>query len=156
MNALDPVQTREACTDWLSIEDVEREAFAAMVAAKSFSKGYAFMSDSDVPDGTDWPDAPEQSLGWLTPSDLLVDVVRIFSARLQTLAVERGVAISCVSGAGGDLEGLDRLEKRYGTHMKGKVQTITDADIKAMPPAQRKAFKEAVRTGKVASLPKAL
>ncbi|MCS4511866.1 hypothetical protein [Xylophilus ampelinus] len=143
-----PVRTREDCIGWLSLEDVEREAFASLVAAKAFSKRYDFLSDLDVPEGQDWPDSADGSIGWLTPEDVVADCIRIFSARMQVLAQSRGVAIQSMAGVGGELESLASLEKRYGDHIKGQVHTITEADIAAMPVAHRKALRAAIKTGK--------
>lgn len=155
MNELQPVRTREDLFAWISLEDVEREVFAAYVGAKQHALKHDFEADARA----DYGDNPlvagtilfKDGSPWHDRHHFLEYMLCGIVWRLEALAERKGVDLehldmsNAVVGPTGSLKAADKLAHPYWNYLAGEVQTITKADIEAMPPAQRKAMKQALK-----------
>lgn len=159
MNELKPVRTREDLFGWLSLEDVEKEVFAAYVGAKQHALKHDFEADARV-DYADDPLMPgtvlfKDGTPWHDRSDFLEYMLCGIVWRLEALAERKGVALDrlnmsdAVQGPPGCPKAVDKLAHPRWNYLAGEVQTITKAEIDAMPPAQRKAMKQALGKAQV-------
>lgn len=159
-----PVRTREDCIDWLTMEEVEREVFGAVVGARQHFLKYDFAaqaaedpdSDTVIQDGTV---VDQDGHSWVDRSCFLEYMLKGIVWRTIQLAESKGVQLDLRSFAE---EGLplgprfasiaEALADPYFAYLAGEVKTVTKADIDAMPVAERKAFKAALRTAKPATV----
>ncbi|GKS98314.1 hypothetical protein AVKW3434_03020 [Acidovorax sp. SUPP3434] len=158
--ALKPVRTREDCFEWLKLEEVQEEVFAAFVGAKRHFRTWDFDSeaveaDSSLPllpgtvisaDGEPWADR------WSFLEYMLAGIVW----RVEALARSKGVDLTqcdVASCLGSPLFAREGFSAPVYSSLGGAVTTITDAQIRALPAAQRKALKAAVKAGRPVTLP---
>ena len=155
---MNPVRTREDCINWLTLEEVEQEVFAAFVGAQRHAKTFDFAAYHKEASPND-PDV------WVQPGTVLFacgdaawdrwSFLEYMAAgivwRLKALAERKGVDLQhfdVASALGSPSFHEKGFDCPYWQYLGGEVQTITDADIAAMPEAQRKAFMAAVDSGK--------
>lgn len=154
MNALEPVRTREDCVSWITLQEIEREVFGAYVGAKMRTLKHDFEADARV-DYADDPLVPgtilfQDGTPWTDRADFLEYMLCGIVWRLEALAERKGVDLSrldmgeAVVGPVDCLKAVDKLAHPEWNYLAGEVQTITKAEIEAMPPAQRKAMKKAL------------
>ncbi|MBF9264286.1 hypothetical protein [Paracidovorax cattleyae] len=164
MNTLNPARTRQDCIDWLTLEEVEQEVFAAFVGARQHAQQFDFAayhaeaSDNDpglavLPGTVCFAEGENAWDRWSFLEYMLAGVVW----RLEALAKRKGVDLQYFDL--GNLLGSGAFRDKgfadpYFAFLGGEVQTVTDADIDAMPDAQRRALKAAIKAGKPVTLPK--
>lgn len=157
---MNPVRTREDCFDWLTMDEVQTEAFAAYVGAKRYFETYDFAAEmNDSPYAADHvqPGGITHADGsaYVGRGEFLEHVLLGLVWRLEVLAERKGVDLSgCVlaealPGPVGCKTAAEKLAHPAYSHLAGEVYTITDEQMDALPEAQRTALK----AGKPAVLP---
>lgn len=160
--ALKPVRTREDCIDWLTMEEVEKEVFAAFVGAQRHARTWDFNQDAvDLdPKCALQPGTVLQADGqpWWSRAEFLRYMAVGIVWRLEALAKRKGVddldRFDVAGALGAPAFKQDGFADPYFAFLGGEVHTISNVDIESMPPAQRKAFKAAMKAGKPVTLPK--
>lgn len=158
---MNPVRTREDCFDWLTMDDVQTEAFAAYVGAKRYFETHDFAAetrdasphaeDHVQPGGITYADGSTYVGRGQFLEHMLLGVV----LRLEALAERKGVDLfgydlaEALSGPVGCKTALEKLAHPAYSHLAGEVYTITDEQMDALPETQRTALK----AGKPAVLP---
>lgn len=157
---LRPARTRDDCVSWLTLEEVEQEVFGAFVGAQRHTRTWDFERDALEldPDFALQPGTVMSANGepWWSRERYMEYMLAGVVWRLVALAERKGVKAS-VSEVADTLRApvfeQEGFKAPYFAPMGGEVQTITDADIEALPVAQQEALKAAIRTGKPFSLP---
>ncbi|CAM4261153.1 GNAT family N-acetyltransferase [Comamonas aquatilis] len=152
MNVLEPVRTREDCINWITLQEIETEVFGAYAGARMHALKHDFAADvqSDHPDDHLIPGSILHADGsaYHDRGMFLEYMLCGIVWRLQALAERKGVDLGnsdigeALTGPAGTI--ADKLADPYFNYLAGEVQTITKAEIEAMPPAQRKAMKKAL------------
>lgn len=155
---MNPVRTREDCINWLTLEEVDQEVFAAFVGAQQHARKFDF----DAYEKEAWPNDPGAGVRpgtvllngggevwdrWQFLEYLAVGIVW----RLQAMAERKGVDLQHVdvaSALGSPSFHEKGFEHPYWSYLGGEVKTITDAELEALPKAQRDALLKSARTGK--------
>lgn len=165
MNTLKPVRTREDCLSWLTLDEVQTEVFGAFVGAQQHARNFDFAAyyaeaEPGDPNYVVMPGtvrfANDGQAAWDRYSFLEYMLAGIVW-RMRALAERKGVDLQYFELT--DLLGSSVFRERgfadpYFSFLGGEVRTITDADVEAMPAAQRKALKAAAQSGKPVTLPK--
>lgn len=162
MNTLKPARTREECINWLTLEEVEKEVFAAFVGAQSHTRHWDFANDAaeQGPESVLEPGtvvAASDGQLWWSRSQFLEYMAVGIVWRLEALAKRKGVDLFDFD-VSNFLNSPVFREKGfaapYFASLGGEVHTVSEVDIDAMPEAQRKAFKAAMKACKPVTLPK--
>ncbi len=163
MTTLKPVRTREDCLDWLTLEEVEREVFGAFVGAQSHTRRFDFAAyhaeaSGNAPDYVMQPDTvlfEDGGTAWHRASFLEYMLAGVVW-RLQALAKAKGVDLSDFDvGSALSSPSFTRkgFEDPYYKYLGGVVRDFSDEDLKALPPAERKALKASLRNRTPVTLP---
>lgn len=152
---LNPVRTREDCLSWIDYAEVEQEVFGAFVGAQQHTRKFdfaAFHADAsgNDPDFVMEPDTVLFSIGGTAwdRSSFLEYLAAGIVWRLEALAKRKGVdladfdpaaVVNCPSFRE---KGFD---DPYFAFLGGRVRTFSQAEVDALPTAQRKAIKAAIR-----------